>query len=343
MKAIVLKKNGLLALENAADPRPGNNECLVKIRASGICSSDINRAFYGGAYKTPLIMGHEIAGEVSVAAVEGKMFGRGDRVAVYPLLPCHHCDYCRTGDYQLCVKYDYFGSRRDGGFAEFLAVPEKNLVPIPDGVSYDVAALVEPAAVALHGVRQLNIKDNADAIVLGAGPIGNLAGQWLKLGGCRKVYIVDRHDDKLKVAEQNGLLPVKIKPGDMPDFLVKISGGGFLYVVEATGAPALIELAIKIVRRKGELLLLGNISGELKLSQSLVSSVLRREIGIRGTWNSRIDEWPEALNAFKDKLQVKNLIGKKAPLSDGVKVLSLLKDSKAGLSGESYLKVMLET
>ncbi|MBU0630355.1 MAG: galactitol-1-phosphate 5-dehydrogenase [Candidatus Margulisbacteria bacterium] len=341
MKALVLRENGCLEQSEVDSPQISNGECLIKVEAAGVCSSDIARAFYGGAYRTPLIMGHEIVGTIREMAAGVRDFRVGDRVAVYPILACNNCSYCRDGNFQLCVKYDYFGSRRDGGFAEYLAVPETNLVKIPDNVDFDAAVLVEPAAVALHGVKKLDIQGSAKGLVFGAGPIGNLAGQWLKFAGCGEVDIVDRHASKLKIAEENGLRPVKSETNAVAE-LLSLSDGGYRYIVEATGSPQLIELALKVVRREGTVLLLGNISGELKLPQALVSSLLRKEIKILGTWNSRIDEWPEVLAAFGGTVRVNNLLSRKVPLSKGAATLAEMKDGKSGKAKDPLLKVILK-
>lgn len=150
MKAYILQSTGDIRWETVPDPVPGEGEVTIRVRASGICGSDIPRIFKDGAHRMPLIPGHEFSGEVVGLGknVDGRLLHK--RVGVFPLVPCGGCAACRKGEYELCRDYSYLGSRRDGGFAEYAAVPAANLVKLPDAVSFDAAAMLEPMAVAVH-------------------------------------------------------------------------------------------------------------------------------------------------------------------------------------------------
>src|SRR5262249_32877856 len=148
-------------------------------------------------------LGHELSGVVTDVPAQSS-FKVGDRVAVYPLLPCKSCPACRTGDYAQCIQPHQLGTNCDGGMAEFIRVPAENLFRLPDHVKTLHAAMVEPAAVALHAVRKLHIRAGDTAAVFGAGPLGNLVAQWLRLHGCRRVILIDSDEIRLAVAARMG-------------------------------------------------------------------------------------------------------------------------------------------
>ena len=305
MKALVLHADKDLRyttefpIPPAPDERPA---ALVRVAACGICGSDIPRGFAGKAYHYPLVMGHEFSGVVEEAAPGGQIKA-GTRVAVFPLIP-KNLDTdpaCISGDYAQAREYDYYGSRRDGAFSEYLRVPEWNLFPVPDHANLLHASMTEPAAVALHGVRKLGIRKGDDAVVFGAGPIGNLAAQWLRILGCAKVFIVDIDSRKLELAARMGFLPVNPKDKDPVVQLLGATGGkGVRLSVEACGIPATFLQAVQSAQMFGEVLFMGNIAGEFKIGEKDFSNILRRELTIRGTWNSKVtpagaDDWSTVL------------------------------------------------
>ena len=174
MNAAVLHAVGDLRYETVPMPEVGEDEVLLKIRACGVCGSDIPRVYTKGTYHFPTIPGHEFAGEI-VASNDPALLGR--RAAVFPLLPCHKCPPCKVGEFANCHNYDYYGSRRDGAFAEYLAVKKANLILAPDTLSYDCAAMCEPGAVARAAVRRMNVELGDLVVIYGAGPIGLIAAQ----------------------------------------------------------------------------------------------------------------------------------------------------------------------
>ena len=200
MNACVLHSIGDLRYETVDDPvlRPG--QVLVKIRASGVCGSDIPRVFEKGTYSFPTIPGHEFAGEIVDAGIGTDKGLIRKRAAVFPLLPCFDCISCRAGKYAQCKSYDYFGSRRDGGFAEYLAVPVFNLVIVPADMPFSHAALAEPMAVALHAIKRAGVKEGDTVAIWGAGPIGIMLASWAKNLGAGKVILIDIDDQRLAFA-----------------------------------------------------------------------------------------------------------------------------------------------
>ena len=174
MRALVLHDVADLRLETVPVPELTAGCVLLKIQACGICSSDKERVFVTGTYHFPTIPGHEFAGKIVAAAddVDEALLGR--RASVFPMLPCKECDACKIEQYAQCSNYNYFGSRCDGGFAEYLVVPVWNLVLYDDSVPYAMAALSEPSAVSMHAVNIGNIKKGENVAVVGTGTIGFL-------------------------------------------------------------------------------------------------------------------------------------------------------------------------
>jgi len=330
MKALVLVRDKTLEYKEVPDPgRPGPGWALVKVQFSGICNSDIHRGFEGASYRYPLIMGHEFSGTVEEPAQQGR-FPRGSRVVVFPLIPCRRCVPCQTGDYAQCMDYDYLGSRRDGAFADMVWTPDANLLTVPDEVEMREAALTEPCAVALHGVGKLSIRPGDTGAVFGGGPIGNMAAQWRRLRGCSRVFLVDIDQQKLSLASAMGFTPVDSREGDAVAQMASMTGGyGIDRVVEAVGLPQTFLQAVMAAARFGEVVFLGNIRGSFQIGEKDFSSILRRELTVRGTWNSRVvpegrNEWTTVLSSLGHGIEVARLISHMPRLAEGAEVFRRL-------------------
>lgn len=326
MKSVVLISNGALSIEERPLPEMlGERSVLVRVAATGICGSDIPRAFMNGAYHYPLVLGHELSGFVEDGG--SSRFNTGDRVVVFPLIPDPTDPFVQIGELAVSSGYDYFGSRRDGGFQEFLQVPEENLLRVPEHVDLLEAAMTEPAAVALHGVTKLQIPVGATALVIGGGPIGLMVAQWLRIRGAMRVIVAEPDDRKRPIAEELGFLTVDPKEGETVEMVRDISGGGGAScVVEACGLPATFRQAVNSAATFGQVVFLGNIHGSLELTEKEVSSILRRELTIYGTWNSKIapagrSEWDEVLLRLGRELQVKELISHTPTLEESPEIL----------------------
>lgn len=324
MKAAVLYGIGDLRFEEVPLPKIKKKEVLVRVKACGICSSDIARVMEKGTYSFPLIPGHEISGEVanmkgdvSSLKEETKSVNQdGDRVAVAPLLPCYKCPHCQIGEYNLCDDYDYLGSRCNGGFAEYVKAPQENLIKIPPGVSFEEAALTEPTSVALHALRRAKMEPGDKVAILGTGTIGIILAQWARIMGASQVYLVDVVEEKLRVAQEYSFAEVinASKEDAVKSILEKTGQRGVDVSIEAAGNPITFKQSIQVVRKGGKVVFLGNMRGEVILPDELVSSILRKELTMYGTWNSRFaefpkNEWAATLHFIKvGKLRVKPLI-----------------------------------
>jgi len=294
LKAYVLHGIGDLRYEDRPLPEVRPGWALVKVLAAGICSSDIPRIFEKGTYHFPTIPGHEFCGVVADTASPEDRRWIGKRVGVFPLIPCRQCPSCERDAYETCSHYDYIGSRRDGGFADYTAVPVWNLMELPDTVSDVQAALLEPAAVALHSVRRAGIVPGDRVCVVGAGAIGLLAGQWAKLLGAGRVVVKGRSEIKRELVGQCGL-----------EYMAAISAGEeFDRVIEAVGSAQALEETLALTAPGGTLVLMGNPDGPRTLTQDLYWRILRKQLTLTGTWNSSYggadSDWTEALRAMAE-------------------------------------------
>ena len=344
MPALVLHAVGDLRYEQVPIPTLKPGEALLRVTAAGVCGSDIPRIYEHGTYRFPLIPGHELAGTVERVAEPGAHHP-GDRVTVKPLIPCRHCAYCEIGAFGQCTQYDYLGSRRDGGFAALIAVPQANLVLVPDGVLLLDAALTEPAAVALHALRQGGIQPGDVVAILGTWPIGMLLAQWARLWGAGRVLLLDIDPLKLQVADQLGLGETfNSRTGDPITWVQEHSHGGrgADLVVEAAGASITFGQALHMTRPLGTVVLMGNPAGNVTLPQATVSQILRKQLTIRGTWNSQfselpVDEWQVVLSmAAAGRIRLGPMVSHRFPLSQGIEAIEMMRDRR-----EFYNRVVL--
>jgi L-iditol 2-dehydrogenase len=332
MKAAIL--NGLNDLEytDIPDPEPvGDNPVLVRVGAVGVCGSDVLRYGHGKAYHYPLVLGHEFSAIVEEAP-EGSDLTPGDRAAVFPLLHRHDDPMSEIGEYALGTGYDYFGSRRHGAMSEQMWVPEHSIFRVPNDMPLTHAAMVEPAGVALHAMLKVQIPTHATALVIGAGPIGALAAQWLQILGCSRVLVADIDDRKLEIMSGLGFETLDAKTGDTAELAKAATGGwGPQIAVEATGNPNALIQAIEAASVQGQVVLLGDLSGDLHLAKTVVSSLLRRELRLYGTWNAKVapkgrSEWDMVIAHLGRDLHVDELISHVLPLEEAPATFRQLTD-----------------
>lgn len=342
MNALVLHGVGDLRYEQVDVPELKEGTVLLKIKACGICSSDMPRIFVNGTYHFPTIPGHEFSGQI-VAVGDGVDEGLlGRRSCVFPMLPCRSCKACGMEEWAQCSGYSYFGSRCDGAFAEYLVAPTWNLVPFADSLSYEEAALCEPAAVSLHAVNIGQLKDGMNVMIIGTGTIGFLIGSFAKKKvGDGKVIVCGRSENKLDYAKKLGFETVNTKEESVSDGIKRITGSdGVDVAFEAVGSNAAIENAVRSAAALGRVVLVGNPESDLHLEKNVYWSVLRKQLTIAGSWNSnynsRINDWADALKIFESgELNLKGLITHTFPMSEKEKAFKTVKDPN-----EFTLKVM---
>lgn len=316
MKAVRLHKIGKLQCDEVEIPVPKGEELLVKVGACGVCGSDYPRVYEHGTSSGiyPLTIGHEFAGEVVGVGSKENEYLLGTKAALYPLIPCRECDSCVMGNYAMCEHYDYLGSRRDGGFAEYCLVPSKwQLVPAQNATMEELA-MTEPACVAQHAVRRGNVEAGQFVVIFGAGPIGIMAARWVKLFGATPL-LADIAQDKVDFAKEKGLDVINSAKVNVPDAIRERNHGKLADVaIEGTGAGTVLSSCMECVRAHGVVSLLGNPSSEAVIPIGIHSQMLRKELIINGVWNSSrspypVNEWSYTVKMLDEgKLQVADLI-----------------------------------
>lgn len=326
MMAANLHAVGELIYEEVDIPPCGEDEVMVKVKNCGICGSDIGRVLAHGTYHFPTIPGHEFAGEVVYDAT-GECTGK--RVAVFPILPCFQCDMCAKENYAECRNYDYYGSRRDGGYAQFIAVKKWNLVELPDNVSFEEGAMCEPVSVARHAMKKLDIKEGETLLITGAGPIGLIAGMWAKSFGAARVCYIDIDEEKIAFAKSLGF---------------EAYDGTFFVdaALEGTGASSAIATAINAVNPFGKMVLMGNPGRNISLTAKDYQNILRKELKINGTWNSVYasfdNDWQESLKAVSEgRLNIRRLITHRPSIEEAPETIRMMRDRT-----EFYCKVVID-
>lgn len=299
MRAAVLHAPGDIRVEEVPRPDPGPGEALVHVAACGVCGSDIARMTSAGAHRMPIICGHEFSGRVVALGRGVTGAAEGDLVSVPPLIPCFACSPCQQGQFSLCLDYDYFGSRRDGAYAQYVTVPSANLFTVPDEVPPAAAAMLDPAAIALHAIWRTRLGIGHRVAVIGAGPIGLFAIQWARLAGAAEVLAVDVDEDRAALAREAGATHTAITTEQARD----LAGDGYHVVIESAGRPATVDLAASLCARHGEAAFIGIPHAPVELAKPTFNDFLRREISLHGAWNSFSapfpgDEWRAAADAI---------------------------------------------
>lgn len=333
MKAHVLEGINKLEYKDIPTPSIQNGEVLVRVRAAGICGSDIPRIFQTGTYHFPTIPGHEFAGEVVEATDKDGELWKGKRVGVFPLIPCKKCPNCLKKKYEMCSNYNYLGSRCDGGFAEYVAVPTWNLIELPDQVSFEEAALFEPASVALHAVRQLDLTGVKSVAILGLGTIGILIAEWLHILGVNQVIATGHHEEHgelMKKVASNDYIYIDANNTKVDEEILRITEAGVDAVFDCVGSSDSLADAISCVAASGQIIEVGNPKADVSLEKNTYWKILRKQLIVKGTWNSSFthdgeDDWNWVKNHCQSKaLNLKDLITHSFPfeqLEDGLEVM----------------------
>ncbi len=348
MKAYVLRDIGDMSLKEVKKPVPGEGEVIVRVRASGICGSDIPRIYADGAHKMPVIPGHEFSGEVTEVGRKADERLLYKRVGVFPLIPCGRCAACRKGKYELCRDYSYLGSRRDGGFAEYAAVPAANVTVLPDSVTYEEAAMLEPMAVAVHAMRRVLPcrEDRKERVaVCGLGSIGLLLVMFLKEAGYQDIYVIGNKDYQRECVKKAGVMENSFcdsRKENVREWLMeRTNGGGADVFFECVGKNETVSQAIDLTGAAGSVCLVGNPYGDMVLKKGVYWKILRNQLTVTGTWNSSFtgdegDDWNYVIKRLKEKrIDAAGLIVHRFPLEGLTEGFGIMKDKT-----EDYIKIM---
>lgn len=319
MKALLLSEYRRLELTDLATPQPGQGEVLVRVAACGICGSDVH-GYDGSSGRRipPIVMGHEAAGIVAGVGEGVSGFSQGDRVTCDSTVYCGQCANCLHGDINLCDRREVLGVscgdyRHAGAFAEYVSVPARIIHRLPDNLSFHEAALLEAVAVALHAVSLAPGAPDSTALVVGAGTIGLLVQQALRVAGCSRVFVADVDASRLTLSQKLGATATVSQ--SVADKIAQFTDGvGVDLAVEAVGKTDSVQTAIDSVRKGGTVILVGNIAPAITLP---LQKVVSRQLRLQGSCASA-GEYPKAIELLsRGAIQVKPLISAVAPLAEG--------------------------
>lgn len=336
MKALVKYQagDGFVELREVPRPKINENEVLIRVRAAGICGSDIHILHDEFKNYPPVIMGHEFSGEIVEVGEKVQKWKSGDRVvAELHIGACGVCRLCRTGNHQICPEKRPLGSGTDGAFAEYIKVPAWLLHRIPESLPYEEAALTEPAAICIHCILERTGLEPEDfVVVLGPGPIGLLSAQIVKAAGAGKVMITGTTEDKnlrLKIARELNIdYVINIEEENGLDKLYGLSGGaGADLVIEASGSETGINQALTLVRKGGRIAALG-MTKKKRISINWNEGIIKG-INLTLPFSSNYTGWESALSMIAgNKIEVRPLITHKMPLDNWEKGFKLVEQGK---------------
>jgi L-iditol 2-dehydrogenase len=342
MKALLLRKYRELEVTEFPTPEIGEDEVLVRVRACGICGSDVH-GYDGSSGRRipPLVMGHEASGVVARVGKRVRTFQEGDRVTFDSTVYCGQCPFCRRGKVNLCEHRQVLGVscgdyRRHGAFAEFVAVPQHIVYRLPDDLSFEEAALIESVSIAVHATHRTPVRLGDTAVVVGTGMIGLLVVQALRAAGCTRIIAVDIDDFKLERARELGADDgLNAKNVDVTAAIAERTEGlGADIAVEVVGGTASLNTALSAVRRGGSVTLVGNLAPQVEMP---LQAVVTRELSLFGSCSSA-GEYPACIELMaRGEIQVRPLISATAPLEEAPAWFDRLYRQESGL-----MKVILQ-
>lgn len=336
MNALILEDYKQFNYTTAPDPTPGPNDVLIAVKACGICGSDVHGMDGStGRRRPPIIMGHEAAGEIVGVGAGVSDWHTGDRVTFDSTVYCGTCYFCRRGQINLCDNRRVLGVscedyRQHGAFADFVAVPQHILYRLPDDLGFDKAALVEPVSIAFHAVNRTPMALNDSVVVFGAGMIGLLTIQALRIAGCGMIVAVDVDAGKLELAKQFGADHGILATEDTlaAQILALTEGRGADLAFEAVGIAATVNSAFDVVRKGGSITLVGNLAPSIEFP---LQKAVTREITLLGVCASS-GEYPACLDMIaRGSIDVSPLMSAVAPLAEGARWFDRLYNKEAGL------------
>lgn len=327
MKAAVLEGIEKLLVKDVPQPKPKDNEVLIKVNCCGICGTDLK--LYKGDYtaKIPVTLGHEFVGEVVEVGKKVKNLKVGDRVVPDPNESCGACNWCRSAQPCFCSNLAAYGVLRDGGFAEYAVCAEKGTYKIPQGLDDETASFTEPVSCAVHCLDKAAIKPGETVAIIGAGIMGQIFTQMLKNSGVSKLMVISRSEWKLDLAKKFGATyAIKSEsPSQVKEEVFNITKGlGVEVVIEAVGKTETVEESFSLVKKGGRILIFG-FCAEGKEAKFIPFDVLSKELTILGSWVNPYT-FPRALEILASgKIDTKPLISLRPKLEnilDGFKAMS---------------------
>jgi L-iditol 2-dehydrogenase len=335
MQAMVLEAPGRLAREEIARPAARTGEVLVRVTHTGICGTDLK--IYNGSIRVscPLVMGHEVAGEVLESGESG--LKRGDRVIIDPVLYCGNCFHCRKGQTNLCPNGKLIGRDSNGGFAEYAAVPATHTYRLPEGIGLRTAPLVQVATTCLHGQRSLPLFAGESVVVLGLGVSGQLHVQIAKARGAGVVIGVSRGAFKREMARAQGAdVVIEAGEGAVAKVLEATGGRGADVVIESTGVMPAVAEALRMARFGGHVLLFGIMSA--REGALPFYDLYFKELTLHNGRAAKGEDFPDMLGLVeRGAVRLEPLVTHRMPLGELERAVGLVEDGADG-----RLKIILD-
>lgn len=369
MKAWVLHGINDFRLETVKEPVLADEEVLIEVKAAGICGSDIPRVYRTGTYSYPTIPGHEFSGVVVKVGTKVEPEWLNKRVGIFPLIPCGRCVPCQKKQYEMCRHYSYLGSRRDGGFAEYVAVPWWNLLELPDQVSYDQAAMMEPMAVAVHAMRSAmgdrifagnasidgfdagcsllrEMNKSAVVAVCGLGTIGLLLTIFLLEAGISNLFVIGNKEFQKEMIFKSGIPKENFcdsRSLDTSNWIAdRTDGHGVDVFFECVGRNETVTAAVNSAAPGGVVQFIGNPASDMVFEKEIYWKILRNQLTVKGCWNSSFthsgtDDWHYVLERLRDKkIKPEQYITQKFTLEELERGFQIMRDKT-----QEYVKVMM--
>lgn len=343
MKAVQLNKNQEFEYVDVEQANCGPHDVRVKVYAAGICGSDSHKIETGWKYDLPAIMGHEFAGEVIEVGEQVTDRKIGDRVVGIPLIPDYECIYCEQGHYGMCENYKMIGTHFGGGFAENLVLPAVNTLDIGD-MDYEDAALIEPIAVAMHAVLNIDVQVGDTAVVLGSGSIGLFAIKSLVLAGAKEIIAVDIVNDTLEFVKGHGATKtINSLEEDLEAKVMEYTNGvGADIVLECAGSKITQEQALLLGKKHGKIGYLGIAYSDVLMHERAFENIFRREYTLKGFWNSYSAPfpgraWTNAVDFINNgKFNLDGVVSHRYPLEETADAFEMILSRE-----EPYSKVLI--
>ena len=335
MKAVrLIEVNHPLQMQDVPMPTVGEGDVLVRIKASGICRSDVHyRAGKSPVWPLPMTLGHEIAGSVEQVGKQVTTVKVGDRVCLHYLLNCGDCYYCSTGNEQFCLRGSMLGHYSDGGYAEYIAVPERNAVHLPIEIPFDQGAILMcSSATSFHALRKSRLTAGETVAIFGAGGLGISGIQLAQAFGALDVYAVDINAEKLRLAEKYGAIPVNARSSDPVAEILRLTHNkGVDVSLELIGLPQTMRQAVQCLAVMGRAVVAGISDTPLEINT--YQELLGKENEIIGTNDHLLQELPLLIELTRrGKLNLSDAVTRTVPLD--ADVINQVLDDLEGFGGD---------
>ena len=356
MISLALIRNKKFKIVNKTLKKLKSDHCRINILASGICASDIPRAYDSMAYHYPLVLGHEFVGRITEIGNRITKFNRGDIVSAFPLVPCclhkktiNICENCNEEKFNLCNNYSYYGSRIDGSFAEFLDVNQWNLFKVSKNLPFEQSSLIEPTAVVFNIISKFknDLNNKKKILILGAGFLGQILARVLKkIARHHQVHILDRNRFKLNLGKKFSTTQYLSLKGKENSYLQKELNSKFDIVIETTGNNVCFKDSIMYAKKDGKVFYSGNINKSLVFKKNEASDILRKQINIKGVWNSSFkcknNNWKQAHSFLLKSKEFEELITHEINLENSAQLLDAINEMKKGIRKNDYVKGIIK-